>query len=167
MRKPLLIALSIMLLLVSLGMNGSATASYEADCYGDAGRLILSVGVDVPLYEGGDDTCQLIVDRPRSAWISTLYRDNILIGDHYTQDRFNRIKLCTDDDTAVIEQENGEQVWYRCFAVYPDAINTGWDLITADGESLLFRSDLVIYTCNESGGTVTVVLFNQIPTPTA
>ena len=166
MRKPL-IALSIMLLLVSLGMNGSATASYEADCYGDAGRLILSVGVDVPLYEGGDDTCQLIVERPRSAWISTLYRDNILIGDHYTQDRFNRIKLCTDDDTAVIEQESGEQVWYRCFAVYPDAINTGWDLITADGESLLFRSDLVIYTCNESGGTVTVVLFNQIPTPTA
>lgn len=126
--------------------------------YGTYGRLYVS-WYDVALYDynvytRSSSSLQELVDNYDSAAFYRSY-GKLVIADHDTQG-FSVLTSLSEGSTAYIQFEDGSTIWYRLIRK-EKGYNTGPDLIDTAGNSFFnMDSDLIMYTCYDSGIMVTL-----------
>ena len=124
------------------------------------GRLYIEdINVDVALYHSND---QEVVDRKDSAAYFTLSAayDKPIIADHNTH-AFGSLGKTKIGTIARIEKENGEIVYYKCVDIFKGH-NIGNGITDWEGNSVVGKSDLMMYTCFDGWKNIWVVLWKEI-----
>lgn len=146
----------------TLPVTDSKKPNYDDDRdYDDfSGRLYIDdVDIDVALYNSND---QEVVDRKDSAaYFDLSYaRGDMLIADHNTH-AFGSLGSVKKGAMARIVKENGEVVHYRCVDVFKGH-NTGKGITDLNGNSVVGKADLLMYTCFDGWKNIWVVLWNEV-----
>lgn len=144
-----------------LPITNDTKPNYDDDRdYNDfSGRLYIDdVEIDVALYNNNE---QYIVDRKDSAaYFDLSYaRGNMLIADHNTQ-AFGSLGTVQVGMIARIEKENGTIAYYKCVDIFKGH-NTGHGITDWNGNSVVGKADLLMYTCFDSWQNVWVVLWDE------
>lgn len=128
-----------------------------------AGRLYVDdVDIDVALYNSNK---QEVVDRKDSAAYFDLSaaRGNMLIADHNTH-TFGSLGSTKTGTMAHIVKEDGTIVYYKCVDVFKGH-NTGKGITDWNGNSVVGKADLLMYTCFDGWQNIWVTLWNVTLSP--
>lgn len=128
-----------------------------------SGRLYVDdVDIDVALYRSND---QEVVDRKDSAAYFDLRsaRGNMLIADHNTH-AFGSLGNVKKGTRAHIVKEDGTIVYYECVDVFKGH-NTGQGVTDWNGNSVVGKADLLMYTCFDGWQNIWVTLWNITLSP--
>lgn len=139
--------------------------NYEDDRdYEDfSGRLYIDdVDIDVALYHSNK---QDVVDRKDAAAYFDLStaRGKMLIADHNTH-AFGTLNAVKKGTMARIVRENGSSSDYICLDVFRGH-NTGKGITDWNGNSVVGKADLLMYTCFDGWQNVIVTLWNEVEPP--
>lgn len=128
-----------------------------------AGRLYVdALDIDVALYRSND---QEVVDRKDSAAYFDLSsaRGSMIVADHNTH-AFGSLGRVKEGATAYIVKNDETMETYICTAVFKGH-NTGKGITDWQGNSVVGRADLMMYTCFDGWQNVWVVLWNKVQPP--
>lgn len=163
MRRFILIALvTILAIPLTVPATAATTPDYTDDRdYDDfAGRLYIDdIGIDVALY---NSNAQEVVDRDDSAAYFGWLKHRI-IGDHNTE-AFKTLGKTKVGTTACIAKEDGTFAYYECVDIFKGH-NTGKDITDWDGNSVMQKEDLLMYTCFNGPRNVWVTLWHKTMSP--
>lgn len=145
-----------------LPVTDSRKPNYDDDRdYDDfVGRLYVDdVDIDVALYKSNK---QDVVDRKDSAaYFDLSYaRGDMIIADHNTH-AFGSLGSVKKGAIARIVKENGEVVYYRCVDIFKGH-NTGKGITDLSGNSVVGKSDLMMYTCFDGWQNIWVALWKEM-----
>lgn len=126
------------------------------------GRLYVDdVDIDVALYNSND---QEVVDRKDSAaYFDLSYaRGDMIIADHNTH-AFGSLTHVKKGTIARIVKEDGRSVYYKCVEIFKGH-NTGRGITDWNGNSVVGKADLLMYTCLDGWENIWVALWNEVIT---
>lgn len=149
------------LLILSAGLAEPPDYADDSTYADFIGRLYVDcASIDVALYQSSS---QAVVDRTDAAACFELSSalGQTIIADHNTQ-VFAALGDVCQGDTACIRRADGTVVSYVCTGVFKGR-NTGWDLSDWQGQSVIGRADLIMYTCLSGWQTVWIVLWDEVP----
>ena len=141
--------------------TGNEKSNYDDDRDYDnfSGRLYIDdIDIDVALYNSNK---QDVVDRKDSAaYFNLSYAPNsMIVADHNTH-AFRSLEETRVGTIARIEKEDGTIIRYKCISTFKGH-NTGKGITDQNGNSVVGKSDLLMYTCFDGWRNVWVTLWNE------
>ena len=133
--------------------------------FGECGHLIINdLKINIPLYKTDNEKeWQKIVDETNSALVIPCTKNGFVVIDHAYQG-FDKIKKCEIGTFAKIET-NDFIDYYKCVDIDYDAVNIGTDVLYHNKTDSVFNNNynsIILYTCNDFNGSVTVVKFEKV-----